>query len=262
MAFVLTLYYKQLEYRNDINLHSMFLSLIVILPLLGFATSLFHATLQYEHQLLDKMGMHLLVSYVDYVLTPLLLISSPELTYFSVHLFDHFRYASASVFVRCDPKSWIYHIAMAFSSVLSTAMWLTRNDRHGFPHQFVTRLAITSFSVMFVYIFYGGASMSQKSSKQCESLFDSCYAVWVGSVLFWLMDNFLCDILQNEMTAFIPYLNYHGTAWHLGSCLGCNYLLHVFMGYGLEKQQGVEIQIEWFCVIFPYITIPSQKKKL
>ena len=141
-------------------------------------------------------------------------------------------------------------------------MWITRADREGFAHQIVRAIMTLTFSIFFVYIFYSGAWMSAKCGKACERLFDQCYGIWITAILCWLIDNVFCNFLQDELTRYyIPYINFHGTVWHLGSCLGIHYMLQVFMIYGLEQHQGVETQIEWFCTIFPYVTISSQKKQ-
>ena len=146
---------------------------------------------------------------------------------------------------------------VGYASVVGAETWYTRTDRDGDAHQIMRGAMTVTFSVMFVYIFYSGAWMSAHCGKACERLFDQCYGIWIVSICCLLMDNVFCDLLRNDL--IIPYLNYHGTVWHLGSCLGIHYMLHVFMAFGLEEYGGVKPEIEWFCFIFPYLTIPSQK---
>merc|ERR1719464_2201693 len=54
-------YYLRLSHAHDIDL-SMYLYLLFTLFVVGFPTTVFHATLQYEHQLLDKLAMYFMTS--------------------------------------------------------------------------------------------------------------------------------------------------------------------------------------------------------
>merc|ERR1712217_931774 len=141
-------------------------------------------------------------------------------------------------------------------------MWFTRSDRDGIFHQSLRGIMTITFGISFIYIFYCGAWMSKKCGNQCERLFDQCYGIWIVSILCWLMDNIFCDFLQKGLTQYyIPYINYHGTVWHLGSCLGIDYMFHVLMAYVLVEHHGLRIEVVQLWCIFPYIKVAPPKKR-
>merc|ERR1712032_774409 len=121
-------------------------------------------------------------------------------------------------------------------------MWASRFHPDGLIHQISRAVVIATFSIFFVYIFYGGAVISQQASKQCERLFDRCYWIFIASILSWLVDNVFCDVLQHEL---IPYINFHAV-WHLGSCLGIYYLLQTMMVFNLEEYQEKQVRVMTF----------------
>lgn len=228
VTMILYPYYKQLTGKHNINIDNLLTLLIVLIPL-GIATCLFHATLQYKHQLLDEFSMYYLISY-----------------------------GFATMYARCG-NSNLYNVSLISSSFLCVVLWFTQ--RSSLILEIGRGILAISFSIYFVYIFYVGATVSsQCKDKICETLFDRCYSIWIVSIVFWWIDNVFCDLLQRDLVSFnIPYLNYHGTIWHCGSCLGIYHFFHVLLSYMLVQQYSVDIKVRSFAYIFPYITIPSKK---
>ena len=100
--------------------------------------------------------------------------------------------------------------------------------------------------------------MSGCRDKQCEKLFNKCYTIWIISIGSWLIENIFCDALRNNPV--IPYFNLHGTVWHLGSCLGIYYFFHVMLVYMIVEQYSIDVKINTFALIFPYISIKQKNK--
>ena len=182
-------YYYRLGRAHKVDL-SIYLYGLAVEWFVGIATTTFHATLQYEHQLLDKISMHALVSG-----------------------------GFITMYTRCDPSFvFLHRLSRAQSLILGIAFWCTRNDRDSMIHQGVRTVWLITFAGQFFYILFTGAVMSRQCGKQIERLYNQCYTIWMISLVGWLMDNLLCDLLQQERF-YIPYINYHGTFWHLGMSL-------------------------------------------
>ena len=72
-------YYYRLSKKHNLQLRPIFIFMFMLFPL-AIATFLFHATLQYEHQLLDEISMY-------YIIT----------------------YGFGMVCCHCNPDSWLYY---------------------------------------------------------------------------------------------------------------------------------------------------------
>ena len=229
-GIILYSYYKKLSVKHNINISNL-LTLLIIFIALGIGTCLFHATLQYKMQLLDEFPMFFLITY-----------------------------AFTTMYARCRNNTNLYTMCLIFATVLCCVPWFT--PRSHIIHE-LARIGMTIvFATCFIYIFYVGATVaSQCKDKVCEKLFDRCFFIWIFSIVFWFIDNVFCDLLTTDLAQYIPYLNYHGTAWHLGAGMGIYYFFHVLLCYMIVEQYSMKVNINTFALIFPYITIPTNKKQ-
>ena len=224
-------YYKRLSAQHNVNVDKI-LRLFFLYTLLVIGTVLFHATLQYKMQRLDEMSMFVLISY-----------------------------ASATIYTRCARDSPNYNLSLAVSSSVCLVVWFT--ERHSFIHETARGILVTLFGSCFIYVFYGGAVASSScANKVCEQLFDKCYVLFLVSLAAWLMDNVCCDLLQRDLPMFyIPYLNYLGTVWHLGTCLGIYYYTNVALVYAFVEHYSLQIEVRWSAFVLPYIVVISSATK-
>lgn len=216
-------YYNLLTMKHHININNL-LNLIIILIALGIGTCLYHATLRYKMQLLDEFPMYFLLCY-----------------------------GCTTMYVRCSNKSNLYNISLIFSSFMCCMLWFTK--RSDFIHEIFRILMTVTFAIYFVYIFYVGAIVSSKcKDKECEIIFDQCYIIWILSIIFWFIENCFCSYIW-----WLPYINFHGTIWHLGAGLGIYYFFTMCLIFMLVQNYSFKIKIDRFLFIFPYIY--SIKKK-
>lgn len=225
------LYYTQLSIRHNINL-SMHLYTLFNLAHLGFATTLFHATLQFEHQLMDKWAMHCLLSAGIVV-----------------------------AYTRCDPKSWLHQLNVIQSMFLGIVYWSIRENRDGI---FVKGLDVVwSIYIMFglAYLVYILQVMAVEVGKDCEKVFDQLFTSLAIAVFGWIIDILLCDVLQRQLPQQwgVPYLNYHGTLWHLGTCLAIWNIIQCQIAYQLAYEK-IDVKLGYVCFVFPYVAIDDKKQ--
>ena len=219
-------YYNLLTVKNNININHL-LPILIILIAVGIGTCLYHATLRYKMQLLDEFPMYFLLCY-----------------------------GFTIMYLRCRGNTNLYNISLIFASMMCGMVWFS--ERYGFIHELGRIILVLTFGLFFVYIFYVGAAVSgQCKDKQCEKLFDKCYTIWIISIACWLIENIFCDALRTN--TIIPYFNLHGTIWHLGSCLGIYYFFHVMLIYMMVEQYSIDVKVNTFALIFPYINVKQKK---
>lgn len=245
-------YYIQLSIRHNIKL-GLHLWTLCNMVHVGLVTTLFHVTLQFEHQILDKMGMYFLLS------------------------------AGISVtYTRSDPKSWLHHLNVLQSTCLGIAFWSVKEDRDGTIMKGLTIVWSIYIGFGLTYLVYSLQFMAIEVGKDCEKVFDQLFTCLFIAVFGWIIDNVLCNILQTQLPQYgLIYLNYHGTLWHTGTCsFGylclrpssffvslCLYpfsvaiwnIIQCQIAFGIAVREKIGIEIRHFCAVFPYIAIRGEK---
>jgi len=227
MAIGVFPYYIRMGRAHGVNM-KMYLRHLLPMFAMGFSSAAFHTTLQYEHQMMDKITM-------------LFLAAS----------------SFAVMYSRGDHQSWAHLLSFAQSLAVTVVFWCSRADRPGLLHQGMRVVWFVSFVLFFCYQIVAGTRLVKQCGRRCEQLMDWCFLIWAFSLIGWICDTLLCDQLARYN---IPYLNYHGTVWHFGGSLGTHYIYHVAMACGLIMEQKQQIEIRYHFGIFPLISIVGPTK--
>lgn len=190
---------------------------------LAVGSILFHATLRYPAQLSDELPMVWVVLAACYAI--------------------YFRSGS------CKLVGWLL---AWYGALLTLGVLLTSRDsveHEGF------RLAMTlTFSIGFVYIFYGISKMSS-DVEGLSRVSIIALATWVVAIGSWVVDIFYCDLLHSLS---VPYPQLHAWGWHMGSSIGM-YLFNLVVFTHRAYFLGLGPTIQWKFQFIPILEIAQAK---
>ena len=231
MAAPSIVYYYRLSRIHDVDL-SLTTNVMFIQILLGFATASFHITLWHSHQLLDEIAMY-------FTLTA----------------------GVTAYYTRYNPKSTLHYLNFLQALVFSIIFWCSREEPDGLLH-IATRIVWPIVIVgSCLYLVYASQLLSPNVGTECERIAERAHQFLAIAIVGWLCDTCLCDLLLNVLPRYyIPYINPHGTIWHLGSYMAMIYLTIIYTAVGLVMREEKAIKFQYFAWIFPYITIQSTGK--
>jgi dihydroceramidase len=178
---------------------------LFLLAIIGVGSTLFHATLQYEHQLLDEV---------------------PMLCYI-VH--------TVAILARQDMSCplWVKMGSLALCVLLFTT------PRDATVHEIGRMVLVLCFSSCFVWLASSLAPICAQLDAGFANNGPSSFAYtrlgqWASFVLLlavfaWLSDNLACGALHN-LPFGLPYLQLHAVGWHIGIAFVCHCLCQIVMG--------------------------------
>lgn len=221
-------------YHNN-HSETRMLVLYLTLFLIGVGSTLFHATLQYEMQLLDELPMLYLI-----------------------------LAASWSLYERNDLSgSMGGKIRAALLLVISIACTIltTCTSKETQAHTAGRTLMVISFSTCFAYVFYAASTASgehqlllgKDARNPMSEMFSTGFLCIMFALMSWIIDNMTCDFLYS-----LPvYPQLHAIGWHFGTAFGVYFMfLAVYIQrLGLRK---FRYSLE-HVYIFPFIPIPVVK---
>jgi len=164
----------------------------------GVGSILFHGTLRYDMQLVDELGMLSMTMVVMLVLCP-----PPR------------RPLLQSVY--CVLLAWC--ILVLFST-----------DKFSRVHSGTHMAMSILYTVHFLYIFIGGAIVSNRISRHpdrtvVQQYFTVSFWCFIAAIITWLLDNTYCKEIRQlfEVQWGVMYPQLHALGWHLGTSLGVYY---------------------------------------
>ena len=226
------IYYSRLAIRHGVPMSNLWMHVYSLLCMasLGIATFVFHATLRWEHQVLDKIAIYFMFSGMI-----------------------------VTLYTRCDPKSRLYYLNIAQSIIFAVLFWYNKDDRDG--------MMIKTLKVIFgihsvfgaAYIVYWTNTLAKKVGRSCEKVGDQMIMLMLIGLCGWIVDSTLCGLLQTRFPQY-SHFNFHGTFWHCGTCFVMHNCSQCTIAYTLTKVvKDIEIEFQTFCHVFSYIVIRDAK---
>ena len=215
-----------------------------VLICIGIGSTLFHATLLYEAQLLDELPMHWLVSYASILL-----------------------YTRNDWKVKVQRTSYFYTICTVFEAAL--VVILTNTQKNSSFHQVLRLIMSASFGLEFVYLFYVGAKIgnevyekdpNNRNYRKINEYYDKAFVFFVIALIGWLCDNWNCQILQN-LKVFgmdLPYMHFHAILWHIGTCIGLHYFMLVVIAHRLVFEYDADMKCTTILGVLPFIRVDEK----
>mmetsp|Transcript_6564 Transcript_6564/g.10767 ORF Transcript_6564/g.10767 Transcript_6564/m.10767 type:complete len:330 (-) Transcript_6564:133-1122(-) len=237
-------------YVSDLTL------LTVILIFIGIGSTLFHATLRYETQLLDELPMHWMVCF-----GAAMFYTRPSCVIHDSGTGGNKRVAEKSR--NFNP----YACTAIFCAAITVILWST--ERQSTLHQLTRVIETISFGVGFIYTFYIAAicgnevcEVEPKNAhyRKIDKYFDGAFFSFVIALLGWLCDNVYCQIFQNLrlFDTEIPYLHFHAILWHIGTCIGLHFILLVILAHRIVFRYRQKIKCITIAGILPYVTVDQK----
>ena len=195
---------------------SVRLNLLLVVAI-GLGSAAFHATLQYEHQLLDELPM------IMYIIHTVALLSRRD--------------------VACPRALWAAGIVL---SVL-----LLSTDRENLAHKAGRVVMVLGFSGCFIWLASSLASVCADLDKRagdsgyvCTRRYQSAALAVLLAICSWVTDNLGCQALHN-LPYGLPYPQLHALMWHTGMAYVCGSLCFaVVMKHRLHLRAVASAQSE------------------
>lgn len=206
---------------------------MLLIALIGIGSTLFHATLRYQMQLLDELPMHYLI------MTSVYNLWEREVKRL------HGRWFPISL---C-----LIEIAITFI-VFSTHK---TEQIHDITRGFVT----CSFSIGFIYILTATAIINEEISKlsgQHSWLFQISFIFWMIAIVCWIVDILFCTTLRN-LPFGLPYPQLHAFGWHLCGSIAL-YFTSIVVLLHHELVMGRNASIIWYGCL-PIVQIIKTNEK-
>jgi dihydroceramidase len=175
---------------------------LLLLAIIGLGSTLFHATLQYQHQLFDEVPM------LWYIVHTVSLLARRDMS------------CSRSIKV----------------GLLALSVLLFATPRDGTLHEVGRTVLVLVFSCCFVWLSY---SLAPVCAKLDTGAADGGFAytklgqlasiALLLSVFAWLCDNLACGALH-KLPLGIPYLQLHAVGWHIGIAFVCHCMCQIVVG--------------------------------
>mmetsp|Transcript_52579 Transcript_52579/g.87275 ORF Transcript_52579/g.87275 Transcript_52579/m.87275 type:complete len:303 (+) Transcript_52579:3-911(+) len=189
---------------------SVRLNLLLIVAI-GVGSAAFHATLQYEAQLLDELPM------IMYIAHTVALLSRRD--------------------VSCPPALWYSSLALSFL--------LFSTDREHPAHKASRAIMVLCFSGCFIWLAFSLAPLCTQLDQRAGDgyvytrRYEYAALAVLVAILSWVIDNLGCQTLHN-LPFGLPYPQLHALVWHTGMAFVCGSLCHAVLG----KQQQHACAIE------------------
>ena len=221
--------------------------MLLCVLLIGFGSTLFHATLLYSMQLLDELPIYWLM------------LSSVHALF---HREDAFAKESDKAKVSSNVSAFILSgVGGGLSIILLTT------DQSSQVHNVARGSMSTTFAMAFIYIFYSASIASHETAKRLDSQspinnFTTAFFLFVTAIVSWLLDNFCCPVLQN-LPVSIPYPHLHALGWHLGTAVGLHLMFIGIVFHFQAATAGDNATVElasWFGIV-PYIAVHADSRK-
>lgn len=176
---------------------------LLLVVAIGLGSAAFHATLQYEAQLLDELPMIL------YIVHTVALLSRAD--------------------VSCPRWLWLCGAA------LSVVLFATTREHAA--HKACRVVMVLGFSGCFLWLAFSGAPLCSQLDEKCAGYrytrrYQYTALTVVVAILAWVTDNLGCRELHG-IPFGLPYPQLHATMWHTGMAFVCGSLCHLVVG----KQQ-------------------------
>lgn len=197
---------------------------LLLLAIIGVGSTLFHATLQYEHQLLDEVPM------LCYIVHTVSLLSRPDM--------------SCPLWIKVGS--------------LSLSVLLFATPRDAAIHEMGRMVLVLCFSSCFVWLAYSLAPVCAQLDAGTTAVADSEHGnksfpftrlgqwaslVLLLSVFAWLSDNLACEALH-RLPFGLPYLQLHAVGWHIGIAFVCHSLCQIVVGKHDQARRQMHHHIE------------------
>ena len=177
--------------------------LLIIVFVMGAGSTLFHGTLKYETQIIDEIPMYLMAGY-----------------------------GSVVFYSRNDDKINQFGTYYQFTASILMGIIFLFTEESNILH-LIGRFYLNTFLLWFVYVFIAANNTSNEIDKilknnMISTYFTKSFIYFIIALICWLLDNFMCDTLQN-LPYGIPYLHLHSLGWHLGTVLGLHHILMILI---------------------------------
>jgi dihydroceramidase len=198
-------------HRKSLGWRLSFAYLLIVV--VGIGSVLFHATLQFEHQMWDEVPMVWTACYLLWV------------------LLSEYNY-----------KGWPYTVAIALYCALATLVTSQSQGTTQF-YMFQTSFGGVMWSCLwFVWKMYRAASDKQ----EITGLFHRGAQFLVLAIAVWLFDKNMCFIYDTP-GLFNPQLH---AWWHVLMCMSLHYF---FVACGHQSTLSDKPSIAYFAKLIPYV---------
>lgn len=190
---------------------SMRLNLLLLVAI-GLGSAAFHATLQYESQLLDELPM------IMYIAHTVAMLKSRD--------------------VRC-PR-WVWAAGFALSALLFST------PRENPAHKAGRAVMVLGFSGCFCWLGFSFAPLSAQldqstggsSNYKYTRRYQQTSLAVLLAIAFWVTDNMACKELHS-LPAGLPYPQLHALVWHTGMAFTTTTLSHAVLGKRQQRTRAL-----------------------
>jgi len=250
----------------------------------GVGSTLFHATLRYDMQLLDELPMYALSLAAACALRARADLSNQGSAATTA---ARAAQAAGDAATRRAARRFAWAGVASWAAVAGCVYGAPRG---GTAHEAARGFMTCAFCAVVVYVFFAATRAAREAASllkrvpsaaggmtaaQVHAVFDAaflCFLVGCGS---WIVDNFYCAALRAlavpALGLALPYPQLHAVGWHGGSCCAVWLVAQLLVAHDwlgrrtrerTVKKKAADIALVWALGVIPFVReVPRVEKE-